>query len=82
MSFFDYFSHPWETVVTAAWRKYPNPHNPAVIGMDVVDRKVDEQGILRSHRLLSTSWGLPGWATKVSIYFFFFPTYEYIVWKE
>lgn len=63
-------SHPWETVVTAAWRKYPNPHNPAVIGMDVVDRKVDERGILRSHRLLSTSWGLPGWATRVSGFLF------------
>lgn len=59
------FDHPWETVVTAAWRKYPNPHNPAVIGMDVVERKVDEKGILHSHRLLSTSWGLPGWVTKL-----------------
>ncbi|KAK7505760.1 hypothetical protein BaRGS_00003031 [Batillaria attramentaria] len=59
------FDHPWETVVTAAWRKYPNPHNPAVIGMDVVDRKVDPKGILRSHRLISTAWGLPTWATKL-----------------
>lgn len=59
------FEHPWETVVTAAWRKYPNPHNPAVIGMDVVDRKVDTRGVLHSHRLISTSWGLPGWVTKL-----------------
>lgn len=58
------FDHPWETVVTAAWRKYPNPHNPAVIGMDVVDRKL-ENGVLKSHRLLSTSWGLPAWVTSL-----------------
>ena len=60
-----FYSHPWDTVVKAAWRKYPNPHNTAVIGMDVVDRKVDSSGVLRSHRLLSTAWGLPGWCTKV-----------------
>ncbi|XP_076470409.1 PRELI domain containing protein 3B-like [Babylonia areolata] len=59
------FDHPWETVVTASWRKYPNPHNPAVIGLDVVDRSVDQQGVLHSHRLLSTAWGLPGWVTKL-----------------
>lgn len=59
------FDHPWETVVTAAWRKYPNPHNPAVIGLDVVDRSVDQRGTLHSHRLLSTAWGLPGWVTRL-----------------
>ncbi|CAH1779300.1 unnamed protein product [Owenia fusiformis] len=58
------FSHPWETVVQAAWRKYPNPHNTSVVGIDVVDRKVDK-GILKSHRLLSTEWGLPDWAARL-----------------
>ncbi|RWS03786.1 protein slowmo-like protein [Dinothrombium tinctorium] len=58
------FSHPWETVVTAAWRKYPNPMNPAVVGIDVVDRRV-ENGILRTKRLLSTEWGLPLWAVRI-----------------
>ncbi|KAL8603157.1 hypothetical protein ACOMHN_059329 [Nucella lapillus] len=60
------FDHPWETVVTAAWRKYPNPHNSAVIGLDVVDRSVDQQGVLHSHRLLTTAWGMPGWVTRVT----------------
>lgn len=59
------FEHAWDTVVTAAWRKYPNPHNPAVVGLDVVDRKVDHRGILCSHRLLSTAWNLPGWCTRL-----------------
>ncbi|XP_005105804.1 PRELI domain containing protein 3B [Aplysia californica] len=59
------FNHSWETVVTAAWRKYPNPHNPSVTGLDVVDRTVDSEGRLKSHRLMTTNWGIPGWVAKL-----------------
>lgn len=59
------FQHPWETVVNAAWQKYPNPINQSVVGVDVVDRFVDQNGILKTHRLLSTSWGLQPWVTKI-----------------
>ncbi|CAH0557605.1 unnamed protein product [Brassicogethes aeneus] len=55
------FNHPWETVATAAWRKYPNPHNPAVIGTDVVERQVVD-GVLHTHRLVSSIWYFPKWA--------------------
>ncbi|CAG9769012.1 unnamed protein product [Ceutorhynchus assimilis] len=55
------FNHPWETVATAAWRKYPNPHNPAVIGTDVVERKVVD-GVLHTQRLVSSIWYFPKWA--------------------
>ncbi|AWO96946.1 putative protein slowmo -like 1 [Scophthalmus maximus] len=41
-------------------RKYPNPMNPNVVGVDVLDRSLDAEGRLHSHRLLSTEWGLPG----------------------
>lgn len=58
------FNHPWETVAQATWRKYPNPMNPAVVGIDVIDRQVCD-GVLKSHRLVSTKWGLPSWAIKV-----------------
>lgn len=54
------FNHPWETVATAAWRKYPNPHNPAVIGTDVVERKVVD-GVLHTQRLVSSKWFFPKW---------------------
>ncbi|XP_068090803.1 PRELI domain containing protein 3A isoform X3 [Hyperolius riggenbachi] len=40
-------------------RKYPNPMNPCVVGVDVFDRSLDPQGRLHSHRLLSTEWRLP-----------------------
>ncbi|KAL6455892.1 hypothetical protein MHYP_G00357430 [Metynnis hypsauchen] len=53
------FNHPWETVTKAAMQKYPNPMNPSVFGVDVLDRSVDQQGRLHSKRLLSTEWGLP-----------------------
>ncbi|XP_075997496.1 PRELI domain containing protein 3B [Genypterus blacodes] len=53
------FNHPWETVTKAAMQKYPNPMNPSVFGVDVLDRAVDAQGRLHSKRLLSTEWGLP-----------------------
>ncbi|XP_067367263.1 PRELI domain containing protein 3A isoform X1 [Channa argus] len=53
------FSYPWDTVIKAAMRKYPNPMNPNVIGVDVLERNLDAEGRLHSHRLLSTEWGLP-----------------------
>ncbi|KOX67311.1 Protein slowmo [Melipona quadrifasciata] len=57
------FDHPWETVVKAACRKYPNPLNPHVLGTDVIDRKV-EDGVLYSHRLVSSQWRFPKWLTQ------------------
>ncbi|NXJ65077.1 PLD3A protein, partial [Rostratula benghalensis] len=56
---FFFYRHPWDTVIKAAMRKYPNPMNPCVVGVDVLDRSLDNQGRLHSHRLLSTEWGLP-----------------------
>jgi hypothetical protein len=32
------FNHNWETVTQSQWRKYPNPHNTAVLGTDVISR--------------------------------------------
>uniref|UniRef100_A0A8D0FF70 PRELI domain containing 3B n=1 Tax=Strix occidentalis caurina TaxID=311401 RepID=A0A8D0FF70_STROC len=58
--------HPWETVTTAAMQKYPNPMNPSVVGVDVLDRHVDPSGKLHSHRLLSTEWGIPSIVKSIS----------------
>ncbi|CAI5647046.1 PRELI domain containing protein 3B-like [Oreochromis aureus] len=59
------FNHPWETVTKAAMQKYPNPMNPSVFGVDVMDRSVDTEGRLHSTRLLSTEWGLPALAKSM-----------------
>lgn len=58
------FNHNWETVVSASLKKYPNPITTAVIGIDVLDRKVSK-GILKSKRLLLSEWSLPVWARKI-----------------
>lgn len=59
------FDHPWETVVQAAWRKYPNPINPAVKSLDVTSRELGKDGILRTSRILSTEFYIPGWVTNL-----------------
>jgi len=58
------FDHPWDTVVHAAWRKYPNPLKPEVVGLDVVDRSVDKNGVLRTNRVVMTEWQIPSWVTR------------------
>lgn len=55
------FDHPWDVVARAACRKYPNPLNTAVLGTDVIDRKVID-GVLYSHKLVTSMWRFPGWA--------------------
>lgn len=66
--FSSFSRHPWDTVIKAAMRKYPNPMNPCVVGVDVLDRSLDNQGRLHSHRLLSTEWGLPSIVKAVWFY--------------
>jgi len=58
------FNHSWETVTCGQWQKYPNPHNQAVIGTDVLERKVVD-GVLHSHRIISSDWGLAEWVQKL-----------------
>merc|ERR1712228_334904 len=41
--------------------KYPNPLNPHVVAVDVVDRRVTPDGRLFSERLMTTEWGLANW---------------------
>jgi len=55
------FNYSWETVVQSQWRKYPNPHNTAVLGTDVLDRYVSQDGRLHSHRIITSDWGLAPW---------------------
>ena len=38
--------------------------NPAVVGIDVLERRVQE-GRLVTDRLISSKWGIPGWAARL-----------------
>ena len=57
------FDHDWETVVTANLSKYPNPITNAVVGIDVLDRRIN-YGVLKSKRLILSQWSLPDWARR------------------
>merc|ERR1712198_35353 len=58
------FGHSWETVTEGQWQKYPNPHNQAVVGTDVLDRRV-ENGVLYSNRIISSDRGLADWVQRL-----------------
>jgi len=53
------FRHPWEQVVEAALRKYPNPETPNVFSTDIVDRQIDENGRLLSTKMITSVWNGP-----------------------
>ncbi|KAF9581987.1 hypothetical protein BGW38_000810 [Lunasporangiospora selenospora] len=55
------FEHSWNNVTYAFWLRYPNPFAAHVVGCDVIDRSVDENGVLRSTRLILKQGVLPRW---------------------
>eukprot|EP00048_Salpingoeca_helianthica_P022197 m.16969 g.16969 ORF g.16969 m.16969 type:complete len:190 (-) comp7006_c0_seq1:29-598(-) len=59
------FDHSWFSVSTASWRKYPNPFNPAIASIDILDRKITEDGKLLTRRLICTDFKLPNWFKKI-----------------
>ncbi|KAI9333219.1 PRELI-like family-domain-containing protein [Zopfochytrium polystomum] len=55
------YDYPWSTVTQAIWQKYPNPFAAHVLSSDVIDRYVDENGVLHSTRLFTKEGKLPKW---------------------
>ena len=49
-------SFDWSSVVRAIFNRYPNPINPSVIACDVIERRLDAEYRLHSHRLLTADW--------------------------
>ena len=45
-------------MVRAAYRKYPNPRNPNIKSIDVLERRMEGRR-LYSHRLFATLWNVP-----------------------
>ena len=62
-----FHSHPWEVMVEAAYRKYPNPYNPNVKSLDILERRISSPGKLFSRRLFCTMWCLPYIVVKVPL---------------
>lgn len=59
------FSHPWKKVTEAAWKKYPNEHNTNVKAIDVIDRKVTNDGKILTTRIFGSNWNLPTFITSL-----------------
>ncbi|KAJ3183473.1 hypothetical protein HDU87_006792 [Geranomyces variabilis] len=54
------FSHPFSTITSANFQKYPNEHSSHVLSVDILSRSVDPQtSILRSERLVSVKQSAP-----------------------
>ncbi|KAI9297331.1 protein MSF1 [Neoconidiobolus thromboides FSU 785] len=63
MKFFesDYlYSHSWENVTTAVWKKYPNDNAQHVLSIDTISQKVDPAtGILKVERVFALKQNVP-----------------------
>ncbi|TPX67957.1 hypothetical protein SpCBS45565_g03527 [Spizellomyces sp. 'palustris'] len=60
------FAHPFGTLTSANWRKYPNEYSSHVLSVDVLSRFIDPQtGVLRTERLLSIKQSAPAIVRKL-----------------
>ena len=56
----------WEVVTRAFWNKYPNPTLAHVERVDVLDRRIDDQGRLRTLRLAKCRQAnVPSWVKSL-----------------
>lgn len=68
MKFFqsDYeFNYPWDQVTAANWQKYPNELSTHVISVDILNRSVVDNHILRTERLIGCRQSIPKWLSFV-----------------
>jgi len=58
------FSHPFPLLALAVLNKYPNPHSPQVVSVDVLGRTMLDDGTLRSERVLGVRQDAPKWMRR------------------
>ena len=60
------FSHSWQQVTAANWRKYPNEMSPQVVNVDILNRSVDPTtGIMKTERLIACKQPIPSWMRRL-----------------
>lgn len=59
------YQFSWSNMVTAFWKRYPNPFSTHVLTEDVVDRRVSGNQLITKRLICKTS-SLPGWAEKIT----------------
>ncbi|KAI8971457.1 PRELI-like family-domain-containing protein [Mycotypha africana] len=55
------YDSSWQNVTLAFWLRYPNPFASHVLAVDVLDRCVDENGVLKTTRLVLKKGKAPKW---------------------
>lgn len=60
------YDHDWKTVTLAAQNKYPNPFSTHVVGVDIINRHVEDDGVLVTERLITYKGYLPSWLKSVT----------------
>ncbi|KAL6945211.1 hypothetical protein ACO0QE_002659 [Hanseniaspora vineae] len=56
------FPYSWEQVTQGVWRKYPNEMSTHVKSVDVLDRKLSNNGtVLETSRLITCKQNIPKW---------------------
>ncbi|KAI8973841.1 PRELI-like family-domain-containing protein [Pilobolus umbonatus] len=55
------YDYQWQSVTLAFWLRYPNPFASHVLAVDVLDRYVDENGVLKTTRLVLKKGKVPKW---------------------
>ncbi|ORX52805.1 MSF1-domain-containing protein [Hesseltinella vesiculosa] len=55
------YDHSWQNVTLAFWLRYPNPFASHVLAVDVLDRYVDDRGVLKTTRLVLKKGKVPKW---------------------
>lgn len=61
------FDHPFERVSAAFWSKYPNDAAPHVRAIDIVNRRIDQEGRLITSRIMSGQAVLPAWLRAIGL---------------
>lgn len=60
------YPYEWDVVTRAFWNKYPNDKMAHVESVDVLNRYIDENGILHTARLTRVSQdNLPSWVKRI-----------------
>jgi len=60
-----HFPFSWTEVARAIWQKYPNPMAQHVISVDVLERSVDQNGLIRTERIIGVEQNAPRWVLKL-----------------
>lgn len=68
--------HSFAETSLAYFRKYPCADRPDVLSVDLIKKEFNpETGILKTRRLITMDINVPGWISKVSIFFFSFSSH-------